>query len=201
MKSLLCLFAHVYNKYVQNNQRTKYLETMTNRHGFAHNKISVPVWGLLLLAVFYTVKVNGQHHALNKNILFDDGRLFYKGAEIKLSPRAFYIDAGLTDREATKHPYVFKSVTEAVKQLKDGTEQEPMVLYIAPYVYWIDDPDDPEVRIPKKVGSPPFGMEIKCNWLKFFGLTDNAADVVLACNRGQTIGAKGNFTMFSIHGD
>jgi len=76
-----------------------------------------------------------------------------------------------------------------------------MTLYIAPWVYWIDDPDDPAVRKPKAGGRTPFGMEIDCEWLRFYGLNADPANVVLACNRGQTHGAEGNFTMFNLKGD
>jgi hypothetical protein len=75
-----------------------------------------------------------------------------------------------------------------------------MVFYIAPYVYWIDNPDDTAIRIPKLGATTPIGLEIKCEWLKFYGLSDDPRNVVLASNRGQTIGAKGNFTMFRISG-
>lgn len=142
-----------------------------------------------------------QHHTLNRDIKFNNGRLFYKNKEIKLGPHAFYIDAQLTDEEVKQYQYVYNSINEASRHLNNGTETNPMVLYIAPYVYWIDDPDDPAVRVAKTERSTPFGLEIRCNWLKFFGLSDHAADVVLACNRGQTIGAKGNFTMLNIDGD
>ena len=76
-----------------------------------------------------------------------------------------------------------------------------MVLYIAPWVYWIDNPDDTAVRVPKPGSNTPYGMEISCEWLHFRGLNSNAQNVVLACNRGQTIGAKGNFTMIKFSGD
>ena len=159
------------------------------------------VFLLLSFIFFIDQKVNAQLHSLNKDIQFSNGSLFYKNKEIRLGSNSFYIDAQLSDDDVGKYPYIFKSINEAVKHLKDGTEAEPMTLYIAPYVYWIDNPDDPEVRVPKPGSSTPFGLEIKCNWLKFFGLSDNAEDIVLACNRGQTIGAKGNFTMFNIIGD
>jgi hypothetical protein len=83
----------------------------------------------------------------------------------------------------------FNSISEAVKHITNGTEQSPMILYVAPYVYWIDDPDDPAIRIPKS-GNTPFGLEIKCEWLKFYGLADDASNVVLASNRGQTMGLR-----------
>ncbi|WP_372772683.1 hypothetical protein [Mangrovibacterium sp.] len=130
------------------------------------------------------------------------GDFFTFKSKIKLiGPKAFYVDGSLTNEEAAKYPYVFNSLQSAVAQLSNGTETEPMTLYLAPWVYWIDAPDDPEVRVPKEGNSTPFGMEIDCEWLKFYGLSDNPYHVILAANRGQTMGAKGNFTMLNIKGD
>lgn len=143
------------------------------------------------------LRVNG----LNSEITFAGDYLLYKGEEIKLGPKAFYIDGQLSDEEVKGYRYVFNSVNEASLHLTNGSETDPMILYIAPWVYWIDDPDDPAIRLPKAGVGTPFGLEIECEWLKFFGLSDNPRDVVLASNRGQTMGAKGNFTMFLIRGD
>lgn len=133
-------------------------------------------------------------------ISFLGDHIVYKGESIMLGPKSFFVDGQLSDKEAAKYPYVFNTVNDAVEHLTDGTEESPMVLYIAPYVYWIDDPDDPAVRLPLN-GTTPYGLIIRCEWLRFYGLSENAENVVLACNRGQTIGAKGNFTMFRISGN
>lgn len=74
-----------------------------------------------------------------------------------------------------------------------------VTLLIAPSVYWLDDPDDPDVRTDK--GGTPFGFRIKCDKLKMIGLSENPDDVVFAVNRGQTQGAVGNFTMFEFKGN
>ena len=162
-----------------------------------HTKIS-----FLFILIFLSAHYRGytQKNNLSKDLEFYGDHLVYKGKKIELGPKAFYIDGQLTSAEAAKYPYVFNSVNEAAKHLMDGTEESPMVLYIAPYVYWIDDPDDTTIRIPKPGNSMPFGLEIKCEWLKFYGLSGDARNVVLASNRGQTMGAKGNFTMFKISG-
>lgn len=134
-------------------------------------------------------------------ILFKGDSIVYQSNSIVLGPKAFFIDGQLSDEETQKYNYVFNSVNEALKQATDGSEDSPMVLYIAPYVYWIDNPDDPTIRLPKHIGGTPFGLEVKCEWLRFYGLTNNAQNVVLASNRGQTMGAKGNFTMFNFIGN
>ncbi len=159
---------------------------------------------ILFLVLFFSLSQNmakAQYvsNSLNKNLEFHGDYLLYKGRKIVLGPKAFYIDGQLSAKEASTYKFVFNSVNEAVKHLTDGSEESPMTLYIAPYVYWIDDPDDPSIRIPKE-GGIPFGLEIKCEWLKFYGLDDDPQNVVLASNRGQTMGAKGNFTMFKISG-
>ena len=166
------------------------------------NLRSIVLLLMFLLSCLQVAKAQSQHvNSLNTEITFIGDRIMYKGQEIELGPNAFYVDGQLSDDLVSKHKYVFNSINDAAKELKNGTEKSPMVLYIAPWVYWIDDPDDPEIRLPKKSGKAPIGLEIECEWLKFHGLSDNPRDVVLASNRGQTMGAKGNFTMFSIRGN
>lgn len=158
----------------------------------------------VVIALLSIYGLNAQKYVrnlLNPEIAYGGDYLLYKGEEIKLGTKTFYIDGQLSNEEVKDNPYVFNSVNEAVKHLTNGTESEPMTLFIAPWVYWIDNPDDPSIRLPKVPGGTPFGLEIECNWLKFYGLADNPRDVVLASNRGQTMGAKGNFTMFLITGD
>ena len=117
-----------------------------------------------------------------------------------MNETAFFVDGRLSDADAANYPFVFNNLNEALKQLKEGSESSPMTLYIAPYVYWIDDPDDPAVREPV-TGAVPYGQVVKCNWLKFYGLTDDPVNVVLAGRRCQTQGAVGNFTLFYFDGD
>ncbi|MGW8316132.1 MAG: hypothetical protein ACWGNV_11060, partial [Bacteroidales bacterium] len=133
-------------------------------------------------------------------VFFDGNRIIYHGDTIKLGPRAFFIDGRFSQEEASAYPYVFSSVNRAAGHLSDGTEEDPMMLYLAPYVYWIDDPDDPEIRVPGEYPTP-YGLVIKCEWLHFVGLSQHPENVVLACNRGQTIGSRGNFTLFRFEGE
>lgn len=97
--------------------------------------------------------------------------------------------------------FCFRSLTEALEHVADGTESDPMNIYIAPGVYWMDDPDDPEVRRPDSGGNTPFAVTVNCRNLHLTGLGENPEDVVIAVNRGQTQGAIGNYTMFMINGD
>lgn len=159
----------------------------------------------ILLSLFLLVNSvlfsQQQYKNLNKDIIFSNSYITYKSKKIELGPKTFYIDGQLSNEEASKYKYVYNSINEASKHLTNGTETSPMVLYIAPWVYWVDNPNDPEIRVPKEGENTPFGLEISCEWLKFQGLSDNPEHVIIASNRGQTMGAKGNFTMLNIKGN
>jgi hypothetical protein len=161
------------------------------------------VTNLFLLAVLVCSAQTGTGYKpldRDKPVVFEGNHIDYHGKTISLGPKAFFIDGQFSDEEASKYPYVYNSINKAAEHLTDGTEESPMVLYIAPYVYWIDDPDDPAIRVGQN-GQSPYGLIIDCEWLRFYGLSDNAENVVLACNRGQTIGSQGNFTMFRFSGN
>jgi len=97
----------------------------------------------------------------------------------------------LVDAEASDNtPFTFRTFQEASTHFIDGT-----TIYIRPGVYWIDDPDDPTVKVGKN-GREPFGLVVRCPHLTIVGMGENPHDVVLASQRGQTQGAIGNFTMF-----
>ena len=130
---------------------------------------------------------------------FGGDHIVYGGETITLSEKAIYIDGSLSDEMADRYKHVYNDFVEAAAAFKDGTEEEPMKVYIAPYVYWIDDPDDEEIRTASG-GDTPYGLVINCDNLHLIGLTKNPYHVVLAVNRGQTQGAKGNYTMFYIDG-
>jgi len=92
-------------------------------------------------------------------------------------------------------PHVYKTFQEAATHFKNGSSVNPMTVYIRPGVYWIDDPDDPTVKVGKD-RQVPFGMTVRCPYLHLVGMGNNPQDVVLASQRGQMQGAVGNFTMF-----
>ena len=123
----------------------------------------------------------------------------YGGETIVLGEKAIYVDGSLSDAQADRYEFVYNNFADAAKAFVDGTEEDPMRVYLAPYVYWIDDPDDEEIRVASG-GDTPYGMVINCDNLHLIGLTKNPYNVVLAVNRGQTQGAKGNYTMFYIDG-
>ena len=117
-----------------------------------------------------------------------------------LDSRHILLDATVTDSAVLASPFIFNNFADAIANCTDGTAQQPMIVYIAPNVYWVDDPMHPEVAVGKN-GREPFGMTVRCQNLHLEGLTLDARNVVLASQRGQTQGAVGNFTMFDFHGD
>lgn len=143
-----------------------------------------------------------EYHSLDEQqpIEFLGNKIRFDGKEIELGPKTFFIDGQLSDDVVARYPYVFNSFNEASEKFVAGTEDDPMNVLIAPYVYWIDDPDDPTIRVGKD-GREPFGLVVKCPYLHITGLNTNPENVVLASMRGQTQGAKGNFTMFDFWGD
>ena len=61
-------------------------------------------------------------------------------------------------------PHVYKTFQEAAAHFKNGSSASPMTVYIRPGVYWIDDPDDPTVKVGKD-RQVPFGMTVRCAYL------------------------------------
>ncbi len=95
------------------------------------------------------------------------------------------------------YPGSYQVASEAFRKINSLPDQA--ILLVAPSVYWIDDPDDPEIRSDKQ--GTPYAFKIKCNDLSIIGLSENPEDVVFAANRGQTQGAVGNFTLFHFSGN
>lgn len=154
----------------------------------------------MLLCVITLVAQTYQSLDSSQPIGYENGCITFNGNRITLGPNAFFVDGQLSDEEVEDIPFVFNSFNEAAKYLTDGTEANPMKVYIAPYVYWIDNPDDPEIKRGKN-GREPFGLIVKCQHLHLIGLNENPRNVVLASRRGQTQGAVGNFTMLDFWGD
>lgn len=97
---------------------------------------------------------------------------------------------------------LFATVNEAFRRAEALTADSVWTtIHIAPGVYWIDNPDDPDMRRPEPGDNTPYGMKLRLSKTRIVGMGDSPDDVVLACNRGQTQGAAGNFTMLHITGD
>ena len=122
----------------------------------------------------------------------------YQGETIQLSEPAIYLDGSLSDELAAQYPYVYNDITKALSAdaLKNGTADKPMTVYVAPYVYWIDDPAATDTVQKTEGYSVPYGMVVNSEYLTIKGLTGNPDNVVLAGNRGQSHASNGNYTMF-----
>lgn len=122
----------------------------------------------------------------------------YQGETIQLSETAIYVDGSLSDELAAQYPYVYNDITKALSAdaLKNGTADNPMTVYVAPYVYWIDDPAATDTVQNTEGYSVPYGMVVNSDYLTIKGLTGNPDNVVLAGNRGQSHASNGNYTMF-----
>ena len=167
-------------------------------------RIVIALYGLFACLSCLSAQSVNNYQSLDPTdpIVFGGDHIVYKNQKITLGNNAFFLDGNLADEVAGQYPYVFNTLQSALEALSDGTEGQPMVLYMAPWVYWVDDPDDPEVRKPNaRFSGAPVGAEVECEWLRFYGLTEDPVNVVLAGNRGQTHGAEGNFTLFNIRGN
>lgn len=119
----------------------------------------------------------------------------------ELGPRVLLLTSDSS--EASASDYAFTDPAEAIRAINKAgaTSSDEVILYVAPGVYWLDDPDDPAVRVnPVDNRKTPYAAEIVCDTLNIVGLADDPADVVFAVNRGQTQGAIGNYTMLHFKG-
>ena len=131
-------------------------------------------------------------------VSFDGKTVKWNGKTFTLDDNTIFLDSRLDRAQLAGNSYAFNTLKDAAAALKNGTANKPMLLLTAPGVYWVDNPDDPAIR--SGVGAP-VGMTIACNYLYLYGLNTSKENVVFAVNRGQTQGAAGNFTMFSIRGN
>lgn len=136
-------------------------------------------------------------------IAFDGRTVTWNGQTFTLDENTFFLDYRLDAAQIEGNPYAFNSVTAAFEALKSGTADKPMLLLTAPGVYWVDDPDADIIRDasngPAYWGTP-MGAHLVVDHLYFYGLSQTPRNVVYAVNRGQQMGAQGNFTMFAIEG-
>lgn len=126
-------------------------------------------------------------------------KFMYQGQQMQSSDHRLYVNA---DKASKPSRYTFRTVNEALLYAEKLTADTLWTeIYIEPSVYWIDDPDDPAIRRTESGTGTPFGLEVKLSRTRIIGLSEDPKDIILACNRGQTQGAEGNFTMLHIVGD
>lgn len=121
----------------------------------------------------------------------------YQGQELSLNENMLYLDGSLEEAAMAECPYLYNDIRSLIEAVNGKKEQkEPVTVYIAPGVYWIDDPDATDILQRKEGEEVPFGQVVECDTLKWIGLCEDAGQVILAGNRGQSHGANGNYTMF-----
>ena len=131
-----------------------------------------------------------------------DVRIDTENSSVSIGNETYRLNATtfLLTPEKSDSPYIFNDALKAIETInKSGASK--VTLFVAPSVYWLDNPDDPSVR--RSVyhsGDIPYAAKIKCDSLSIIGLSDNPEDVVFAVNRGQTQGALGNYTMLHFKG-
>ncbi len=128
----------------------------------------------------------------------DDYTTFTYGWDSKgvtLGEKAILLDNRFTDEEVAAHDYIFNDVTEAIAYASAGTEADPMVIYMAPGVYWTHDPNSEGT-------TNAYTITKTCANMHWEGLTDDYRNVVIAFNYGHNQGySGGNPTCFNIGGD
>lgn len=158
------------------------------------------VMALLPMTAFAATYTGYQSLDATEPITFDGESVTWNGITWTLGENTIFLDNRLDDAQIADNPYAFNDFADAAAALKDGTAAKPMILLTAPGVYWVDDPDDPAVRVPINGQAYPYGATIDCDYLYFYGLNTDPDNVVFACNRGNTQGAEGFFTLFNIIG-
>lgn len=129
-----------------------------------------------------------------------DGTSFtygFKGEEttVTIDSKNIFVDGSLSDDRVAALENVYNSFNDALEAATDGTEEDPMNLWLAPYVYWIHDPASEST-------STAFGITKSCANLHITGLSDYAQNVVIAGNYGHNYGYDGgNWTMFNMSGN
>ncbi|PTQ99742.1 hypothetical protein C8P68_102572 [Mucilaginibacter yixingensis] len=114
----------------------------------------------------------------------------YQGKTIQLNEHALYVNAKL--KKESRGPYTFGSLQELAANAKSGTEATPTVVYLEPDVYWTDDPksDNAENHL--------IGLLLPQANITMIGLSDNPEHTIIAGNRGQMAGSRGNWNVIGL---
>ena len=151
-------------------------------------------------------------------VFFYGDHLYYKNQRIELGDYAVYIDGRFSNAEIDQfHTNGYTKVFNDFNKLfetrgpsrgqnpewadhvkRDGTATNPFYVYLAPWVHWVDDPDDPATYQSDILGN--FINMGSIDYLRLIGLTEDFRKVVIASNRAQGNGAQGNTSMFSLNG-
>ncbi len=97
------------------------------------------------------------------------------GQPLTLNQHHLYVNGELERSWPDRH--TFHTLHAAVAAASEGTEAQPTYIYIAPDVYWMNGTETDR------------GLYIDKDWVHLVGLSEDPHGVVLADNRGHTIGA------------
>ncbi|WP_422016383.1 hypothetical protein [Roseateles sp.] len=118
-------------------------------------------------------------------------QLALKAKFVPLSASNVVVDAYLD--ESRRNAFTFRTLQE----LKAANIPNNATVNFTPGVYWTDDYKDVNnANTPEHPGL--VGISFTQSGLTFRGLTSNADDVRIAGNRGQTMGANGNWNVIGI---
>ncbi len=135
---------------------------------------------------------------MEQTVTFHGTYISYQGERISLNENTFFLDGRLEKDAVSQYAHVYRdlpALLQAVNQ-KKAEKENRVTVYIAPYVYWLYDPQSRDIVSAKEGYDVPYGAVIDCDALRFVGLCQDAGQVVFAANRGQSHGAVGNYTMF-----
>ena len=125
---------------------------------------------------------------------------------IKIQPDPYHIllDSRFANEEVQNTPHTYNNIREALsdRALSGASREQPVTVYIAPGVYWLEDPQsDAVITREDPEDLYPYGCKVNCGNLRLVGMSENPADVVIAANRGNDHGAKGNYTLLHFSGE
>lgn len=137
----------------------------------------------------------GVQYAVNVSKDYKSFTYGWNNETVTLDEYTILVDSRLTDTEVSQNNYIYNSINKAIESCKDGTENKPMKVYVAPGVYWTHDPNSIET-------TSAYQIEKTCQNMEWIGLTDDKRNVVIAFNYGHDRGYQGaNPTCFKIDGD
>jgi hypothetical protein len=114
-------------------------------------------------------------------------KITYDGKEVTLGEHALYLDYKLTAEQKTD--YTFSSLPDLVAAMKDDT-----TVYVANGVYWVEDRTVEYTTATNHL----IGLEIKQNNIKVLGISNDPTKTIICGNRGQTMGAAGNWNVMAM---
>lgn len=145
---------------------------------------------VVLLSLFF-VRCSNESYMLQGRVLTFDT------LSVRLDDNHLLLDGSL---DSDSLPFCYNDISKLIEYLNVSDDTLPTYVYVAPWVYWVDNPDTPEVKLADEF-FVPLGKTIRHNKLNIIGITGEAEDVIFASARGQMQGAVGNFTMFRFIGD